>query len=168
MLKILEPQWLDVAEKFLEKKYHNVSHLKEFGVIFVIPLKIDMPGETLRLFTLILHYLNEVPWPQEGRPRVGPGEKILEGQQPPGFLLQRQQAVVDEAVDRRRHAGFFAETHHGAALFVQFRGAPLHDIALHGGRSLGRHAVDQGKGRRYGLFRDRNAIGPGHGQHLPY
>ena len=62
MLKILEPQWLDVAEKFLEKKYHNVSHLKEFGVIFVIPLKIDMPGETLRLFTLILHYLNEVPF----------------------------------------------------------------------------------------------------------
>src|SRR3989338_764846 len=62
VLKILEPQWLDVAEKFLEKKYHNVSHLKEFGVIFVIPLKIDTPGETLRLFTLILHYLNEVPF----------------------------------------------------------------------------------------------------------
>ncbi|MBI2669952.1 MAG: hypothetical protein HYX20_02330 [Candidatus Yanofskybacteria bacterium] len=62
VLKILEPQWLDVAEKFLEKKYHNVSHLKEFGVIFIIPLKIDTPGETLRLFTLILHYLNEVPF----------------------------------------------------------------------------------------------------------
>lgn len=62
VLKVLEPQWLDVAEKFLEKKYHNVSHLKEFGVIFVIPLKIDTPGETLRLFTLILHYLNEVPF----------------------------------------------------------------------------------------------------------
>lgn len=62
VLKVLEPQWLEVAEKFLEKKYHNVSHLKEFGVIFVIPLKIDTPGETLRLFTLILHYLNEVPF----------------------------------------------------------------------------------------------------------
>ncbi|OGN03665.1 MAG: hypothetical protein A2831_02155 [Candidatus Yanofskybacteria bacterium RIFCSPHIGHO2_01_FULL_44_17] len=62
VLKVLEPEWLDVAEKFLEKKYHNVSHLKEFGVIFVIPLTIDTPGETLRLFTLMLHYLNEVPF----------------------------------------------------------------------------------------------------------
>lgn len=62
VLKVLEPQWLDVAERFLEKKYHNVSHLKEFGVIFVVPLKIDMSGETLRLLTLILHYLNEVPF----------------------------------------------------------------------------------------------------------
>ncbi len=61
-LKILGPEWLKVAEKFLEKKYHNVSHLKELGIIFVIPLKIDTPGETLRLFTLILHYLNEVPF----------------------------------------------------------------------------------------------------------
>ncbi|MDP3731191.1 MAG: hypothetical protein Q8R34_01705 [bacterium] len=61
-LKVLEAEWLEVAEKFLDKKYHNVSHLKEFGVIFVIPLKIDTPGETLRLFTLMLHYLNEVPF----------------------------------------------------------------------------------------------------------
>ncbi len=62
VLKVLEPEWLDVAEKFLEKKYHNVSHLKELGIIFIIPLTIDTPGETLRLFTLILHYLNEVPF----------------------------------------------------------------------------------------------------------
>ena len=61
-LKVLEPEWLDVAEKFLEKKYHNLSHLKELGIIFIIPIKIDTPGETLRLFTLLLHYLNEVPF----------------------------------------------------------------------------------------------------------
>jgi len=61
-LIVLDPKWLDVAEKFLEKKYHNVSHLKEFGVIFVIPLSIDTPGATLRMFTLILHYLHEVPF----------------------------------------------------------------------------------------------------------
>jgi hypothetical protein len=61
-LVVLDPKWLDVAEKFLEKKYHNVSHLKEFGVIFIIPLSIDTPGETLRMFTLILHYLHEVPF----------------------------------------------------------------------------------------------------------
>ena len=61
-LKVLEEKWLDVAEKFLEKKYHNVSHLKELGIIFIIPLKLDTPGEALRVFTLLLHYLNEVPF----------------------------------------------------------------------------------------------------------
>ena len=61
-LKVLDQKWLSVADKFLEKKYHNISHLKEYGIIFVIPLPIDTPGETLRMFTLILHYLHEVPF----------------------------------------------------------------------------------------------------------
>lgn len=61
-LIILDTKWLEVAEKFLKKKYHNVSHLKEYGIIFVIPLTIDTPGETLRLFTLLLHYHHEVPF----------------------------------------------------------------------------------------------------------
>src|SRR3989338_4849011 len=57
-LKVLETKWLAVAEKFLEKKYHNISHLKEYGIIFVIPLPIDTAGETIRMFTLIMHYLH--------------------------------------------------------------------------------------------------------------
>lgn len=61
-IKVLEEKWLKVADQFLEKKYHNVSHLKEYGVIFIIPLSIDTPGETTRLLTLILHYLHEVPF----------------------------------------------------------------------------------------------------------
>lgn len=61
-MKILEQKWVDVAEKYLEKKYHNVSHLKEFGVIFITPIKLDIPGETSRMFTLLLHYLHEVPF----------------------------------------------------------------------------------------------------------
>ncbi len=59
-LRVLSGKWLDIAEKFVKKKYHNISHLKEFGVIFVIPIRIDAPGETLRLFSLILHYLHEI------------------------------------------------------------------------------------------------------------
>lgn len=59
-LIVLDQKWLTIAEKFMKKKYHNVSHLKELGVIFVIPLKIDTPGETLRLFGLLLHYFHEV------------------------------------------------------------------------------------------------------------
>ncbi|MDP3792548.1 MAG: hypothetical protein Q8Q89_02345 [bacterium] len=61
-LIVLNKKWIEVAEKFLEKKYHNVSHLKEFGVIFITPIKLDVPGETSRMFTLILHYLHEVPF----------------------------------------------------------------------------------------------------------
>lgn len=59
-LIVLDQKWLKIAEKFMKKKYHNVSHLKEFGIIFIIPLKIDTPGETLRLFGLLLHYFHEV------------------------------------------------------------------------------------------------------------
>ncbi|MBI3335054.1 MAG: hypothetical protein HY001_00965 [Candidatus Portnoybacteria bacterium] len=57
---ILQQKWLSLAQKFLEKKYHNVSHLKELGVVFIIPITLDTPGETLRLFSLLLHYLYEV------------------------------------------------------------------------------------------------------------
>ncbi len=64
-LKVLETEWLGAAQKFLTRKYHNVSHLKELGVIFIIPLDIDMVGETLRVFSLVLHYLNEVPFYSE-------------------------------------------------------------------------------------------------------
>ncbi len=61
-LLVLDPQWLPIAEKFMTKKYHNVSHLKEFGIIFVIPIALNVPGETLRMFALLLHYLHEVPF----------------------------------------------------------------------------------------------------------
>jgi len=59
-IRVLSIKWLKIAESFIEKKYHNISHLKELGVIFIIPLKIDAPGETLRLFSLILHYSHEL------------------------------------------------------------------------------------------------------------
>lgn len=57
---LLSNKWLDVARKFIEKKYHNVSHLKELGVIFIIPIQLDTLGDTLRVFSLLLHYLHEV------------------------------------------------------------------------------------------------------------
>lgn len=59
-LKVLEPEWRYAADKFLKKKYHNISHLKELGIIFVIPLKLDAVGEMLRTLVLLLHYLNEI------------------------------------------------------------------------------------------------------------
>lgn len=64
-VRALSPKWGKAAEKFVAKKYHNVSHLKELGVIFVIPIFLKISGETLRLISLLLHYSNEVEYYSE-------------------------------------------------------------------------------------------------------
>ncbi|MDD5032982.1 MAG: hypothetical protein PHC85_02625 [Candidatus Pacebacteria bacterium] len=57
---VLGTKWEEVAEKFLKKKYHNISHLKELGVVFVLPAVLGINGETLRTLALVLHYLHEI------------------------------------------------------------------------------------------------------------
>src|SRR3989338_11175497 len=47
------------------KKWHNISHLKELGVVFVIPISLGFAGELLRTMSLIAHYLHEVPFYSE-------------------------------------------------------------------------------------------------------
>ncbi len=59
-INVLSDKWKKPAETFLKKKYHNISHLKELGMIFVIPARLNVPGETLRTFSLILHYFHEI------------------------------------------------------------------------------------------------------------
>jgi hypothetical protein len=59
-LRVLGPVWKDVAEKFVAKKHHNVSHLKEFGVIFLDPIRMNVPGKLLRDTALLLHYFHEI------------------------------------------------------------------------------------------------------------
>lgn len=56
----LSEKWAKLAQEFIKKKHHNISHLKELGVIYVLPLSLEISGETLRNFLLILHYFNEV------------------------------------------------------------------------------------------------------------
>ena len=58
----LSERWVNIAQEFIKHKYHNISHLKELGLIYVIPLSLEISGETLRNFGLILHYFNEVPF----------------------------------------------------------------------------------------------------------
>lgn len=58
----LSPRWNKAAEAFVLKKWHNISHLKEMGVVFVIPLSLGIPGELLRMLALVFHYLHEVPF----------------------------------------------------------------------------------------------------------
>jgi len=59
-LKVLGPQWEEVAKKYVEKKHHNVSHLKEFGIIFLNPIAQTGKGKFIRDFALLLHYFHEI------------------------------------------------------------------------------------------------------------
>lgn len=59
-IKVLSDVWIKIAEKFVAKKHHNVSHLKEFGVIFINPITENIPGKFLRDFALLLHYCYEI------------------------------------------------------------------------------------------------------------
>jgi len=57
---VLSGKLLEAALPFVEKKRHNLSHLKELGLVFIIPIEIKDDGELLRVFALYLHYLYEV------------------------------------------------------------------------------------------------------------
>jgi len=56
----LSKKWQKLAKAFIEKKYHNISHLKEAGIIYIIPEPGDASGKFLRDFSLIFHYLFEI------------------------------------------------------------------------------------------------------------
>lgn len=60
---IIMPQerWGNIAEHFIQKKRHNVTHLKELGVIMLLPVQQRMlPGITLWATSLLFHYINEI------------------------------------------------------------------------------------------------------------
>jgi len=60
--KTLDARWSIAAETFVKKKWHNISHLKELGIVFVLPVSLGISGEVLRMLSLVLHYLHEVPF----------------------------------------------------------------------------------------------------------
>lgn len=54
-------KYVGLAEHFVEKKLHNVTHTKEMGVIVVVPVKQERwKGLTLKTLPLLFHYMNEV------------------------------------------------------------------------------------------------------------
>ena len=54
-------RWRGLANDFIKSKKHNVTHLKELGVVAILPLE-DMyrPGLATMVLAMILHYFNEV------------------------------------------------------------------------------------------------------------
>jgi hypothetical protein len=60
-IRVLEAsKWQRVAEAFIEKKLHPMSHLKELGIIFVVPSEELEKALTVYLFGMSGHYLDEV------------------------------------------------------------------------------------------------------------
>jgi hypothetical protein len=54
-------RWADICEAFTKKKKHNITHLKELGVILMLPVKADhMPGMAMWSGSLLFHYINEI------------------------------------------------------------------------------------------------------------
>lgn len=54
-------KYVDLAEHFVKKKLHNVTHTKEMGVIVVVPVhKTRWKGLALKTLPLLFHYMNEV------------------------------------------------------------------------------------------------------------
>jgi len=59
---IFDPaKWGDIAEHFIQKKRHNITHSKEMGAIGVMPMtETHMRGLTMKVLPLLAHYVNEV------------------------------------------------------------------------------------------------------------
>lgn len=56
-----EKKWGDVSKDFVHKKRHNLTHLKELGVIVMLPMPIKhIKGITITAMPLLLHYYNEL------------------------------------------------------------------------------------------------------------
>ncbi len=54
-------RWADICEPFIHKKKHNITHLKELGVILMLPIKAKhLPGLTVWATSLLFHYTNEI------------------------------------------------------------------------------------------------------------
>lgn len=65
VMKSLGPKWIGTTQAFLKSKHQNISHLKELGQIFVVPIGSGSVGEIIRMFSLALHYFYEVQFYSE-------------------------------------------------------------------------------------------------------
>ncbi len=59
---IMDPlRWGTIADSFVHKKRHNITHLKELGVIIMLPTTVSrLRGVTITCMPLLFHYINEI------------------------------------------------------------------------------------------------------------
>lgn len=77
-VKVLSPKrWHQAAEKFVKNKYHNLTHLKELGVLFALPREASHEvGVTLTSFSLMLHYFHEISMYSQAFTNLENGDKF--------------------------------------------------------------------------------------------
>jgi len=60
-LVAMPDRWEQSSRQFIKLKKHNLTHLKELGVIAILPdSKAYRPGRAITLIPLIIHYINEI------------------------------------------------------------------------------------------------------------
>lgn len=60
-VQLAADRWGGLTKEFVHKKRHNITHLKELGVILILPMPmVEMHGLTIFSFPLLLHYINEI------------------------------------------------------------------------------------------------------------
>lgn len=61
IMVLSKKKWGAATDSFVRKKRHNLTHLKELGVIALLPMPIArMRGIVITVLPLLLHYYNEV------------------------------------------------------------------------------------------------------------
>lgn len=54
-------RWGDAADTFIHIQHHNITHLKELGVIMILPIPVrKLRGVVITVMPLALHYINEI------------------------------------------------------------------------------------------------------------
>ncbi len=54
-------KWSEGVERHVKTRRHNITHLKELGVILILPMPpIKIRGMTITVLSLLLHYINEI------------------------------------------------------------------------------------------------------------
>ncbi|MDX1765635.1 MAG: hypothetical protein R3313_01635 [Candidatus Saccharimonadales bacterium] len=54
-------RWAELSQPFIEQKKHTITHLKELGVILMLPVNTDhLPGMTISTGSFLFHYINEI------------------------------------------------------------------------------------------------------------
>lgn len=61
IVEMPKERWVDICEAFVHKKRHNITHLKELGVILMLPMSLErLRGVTMTVMPLLFHYINEI------------------------------------------------------------------------------------------------------------
>jgi hypothetical protein len=61
LLQLDGRRWSGAALQYVRLKRHNITHLKELGVILMLPVPVErLRGLTITVLPLLLHYINEI------------------------------------------------------------------------------------------------------------